>query len=151
VALKWRASSDLQFVPAPEGFSPEGGWWTAVSGVVSALSTRGRDFGRVPTVPNGTHDVESAFDGEWHKGLSQTQLGKETTVKSIVLPAWVTAMGEWALAGFAWLESVLFPVGCTIIGERAFYNCVGLRAVALPADCRSEPTLSAGAVHSSAW
>jgi hypothetical protein len=37
ISLKWRASLRLEFVPAPVGFSSDGGWWTSVSGATSAL------------------------------------------------------------------------------------------------------------------
>jgi hypothetical protein len=42
-SLRWRASSRLGFMPAPEGFSSDGGWWTDVSGAVSALPPLGCD------------------------------------------------------------------------------------------------------------
>jgi hypothetical protein len=43
VSLKWRTSSQLELVAAPDGFSSECGWWTAVSGDVSALPALERD------------------------------------------------------------------------------------------------------------
>jgi hypothetical protein len=43
VSLMWRASAELAFVPAPEGFSVDGGWWRSRSGDEWALSQLGSE------------------------------------------------------------------------------------------------------------
>jgi hypothetical protein len=142
VALKWRASSQLEFVMAPDGFWSDGGWWTAVSGVVSALRTirseilcrwtRPKSLGR-----EGSNQTVVAFSDEWTAELSQTQLGEKAAVKRIIFPAGVTAIGKEALQGFEALESVVFPATCTGFGRFAVSGCNNLKAISLPVGCRA--------------
>jgi hypothetical protein len=96
VSLKWRASSGLEFVAAPEGYSSEGGWWTALSGAASALQGLGGQTSLGPTLHDRAQQVRSAvkFECEWTKAMSQTQLGDPKLVKSVVFPPGVTAIGE---------------------------------------------------------
>jgi hypothetical protein len=134
-ASKWRASSRLDFMSAPEGFSAEGGWWTDVLGVVSALTALGCEGGDGPTQMDAAHGGRSAFGGEWTKTMSQTQLGDGAVVKSIVFPVGVTAIGEQALRGFEVLESVVFPANCSVFDTYCLYSCRSLRAVLLQVGC----------------
>jgi hypothetical protein len=142
VSLKWRASLQLEFVSAPEGLSPEGGWWTAVSGVVSALPAVSWEAGEghtqeVSAVSGGAGGTRSASRVEWTAAMSQAQLGKRALVKSIVFPAGITAIGWRALKGLEALESVVFPVGCTVFGAESLQGCKSLKAVSLPAGCKA--------------
>jgi hypothetical protein len=142
LALKWRASSHLAFVLAPEGFSSEGGWWAAVSGALSPLHALGRETAGPPArrgseVKGRTGASVSAIDGEWTPAMSQALLGERAEVKSVVFPAGVTAIGEKAVEEFGVLESVVFPAGCTNFGKYAFYHCVNLEAVSLPTGCKA--------------
>jgi hypothetical protein len=43
VSLKWRASAELEFVSAPEGFTVEDGWWRSKNGNECALSSLGSE------------------------------------------------------------------------------------------------------------
>ena len=54
-------------------------------------------------------------------------------VKSVQLPAGLTALGTGALGNCRNLESVTIPDGVTSIGERAFFFCDKLEDIPLPA------------------
>jgi hypothetical protein len=156
-ALKWRASSHLEFVSAPEGFWSEGGWWTDVAGVVTALPARGF---RTPagwaqpgrTLTNWVHRFIWAWDGRWTKVMSDALLGRKAEVKAVVFPPGVTAIGWEALEGFEILESVVFPAGCTAFRTMgwfevmrpwgalccdAFWDCRSLKSISIPAGCKA--------------
>jgi hypothetical protein len=135
VSLKWRASSQLDIVPAPEGLSSEGGCWTDVLGAVSALHALGCEVEPAETLTSGGRRVESTFKGEWTEAISEAQLGKKRAVKLVTLPVGVTAIGRQALGGFWVLESVVVPAGCTVIEYCALRNCVSIKAISLPACC----------------
>jgi hypothetical protein len=140
-SLKWRGSSQLEFVPAPEGFSSEGGWWTAVSGVVTALPAMACDAASRPTqatygMTAGMGDALRSSTGEWTGEMSLVCLGEHAEVRSIVLPTGIRAIGEKALGGFEAMESVVFPSGCTVFGFGALAHCKSLKAVSLPAGCK---------------
>jgi hypothetical protein len=81
VSLKWRASVTMDFVLAPEGFSSDGGWWTSVSGVTSALRGRGSETRLGPTLPDGTLRPHSAVEFKWTTATSRAQLGDAKLVK----------------------------------------------------------------------
>jgi hypothetical protein len=140
VALMWRASSQLAFESAPEGFSSEGGWWTDVSGVVWALPALGPAAVGIggtqanAPVAEANGRVLSVSNGEWTKAMSQALLGGKATVQSVVFPAGVTALGEKALAEFEVLESITIQTGCRL-GNQALAGCKSLKAVSLPTDC----------------
>jgi hypothetical protein len=123
VSSKWRASSEMEFVSAPEGFSSEGGWWTAVSGATSALRGLGSDGWIGSTLPDGRPRVVSAVEFVWTEAMSQAQLGAAKLVKSVVFPVGGTAIGGQALCKFEALESVAFPAGCIDFGKDAFAGC----------------------------
>jgi hypothetical protein len=138
-ALLWRASSQLKFVPAPEGFTPEGGWWTAVSGVTSALPAFGpRSVVRGMPSKSATKNSESvSVSGEkWTTAMSEAFLGGKATVKSVVFSTGVIGIDHRALMEFGVLESVAFPVGCAGFGSFAFASCASLRALTLPVGCK---------------
>jgi hypothetical protein len=135
-SLKWRASSELEIAAAPGFFSSDGGWWTDVSGVVSALPALGCEAVGKPMQPLSVVR-DGAFEVEWTATMPHAQLGEKAAVKSIVFPARVTAVGERALAGFEALESVVFRVNCKAFGSWAFGNCESLKAVSLPAGCQA--------------
>jgi hypothetical protein len=157
VSLKWRASSEMEFAPAPEGFSTFGGWRTSVSGATSALRGLGgegcvgptlsdrrsrvgsprRRTRRGPTLPDGRPRVAPAVEFEWTKGMSRARLGETKLVKSVVFPVGVTAIGEQALYKFEALESVVFTSGCVAFGEMAFAGCKALKAISLPVWCKA--------------
>jgi hypothetical protein len=135
VALEWRASSQLEFMPAPEGFSSDGGRKTDVSGVISALPVSGSE-----AVYRGTQTMGGAVSSlgvAWTATISQELLGTRTEVKSIVFPAGITAIGKEALQGFVMLESVVFPLRCISFGRQAFADCKALKVVAFPAGCKA--------------
>jgi hypothetical protein len=128
------------FVCPPDGFSSEGGWWTGVLGVVSALrpvcwESTGEVKQPKSVVMEGRGGPVSALRGEWTKAMSQGQLGEKDVVAPVAFPAGVTAIGDWALGGFEALRSVVFPASCSVVGRYAFepYGC--LKAVSRPA-CR---------------
>jgi hypothetical protein len=137
VSLKWRASLQLEFVSAPDGFSSEGGWWTDVSGATSALRGLGVDGRDGPALPDGRPRVGCVIEFEWTTEMSQAQLGDSKLVKSVVFPVGVIAIGEKALHRFEALESVVFPAGCVAVGYLAFAHCVALNAVSLPVGCKA--------------
>jgi hypothetical protein len=132
----WRTSAKTDWVSAPEGFSPLGGWWTAVSGVVSALPALGCGVVEQQTQSESQPSHIASFNSMWTKAKSQIQLGGERKVKSIVFPAEITAFGGKALKDSMMLESVVFPAGCTVFGKSAFYGCRSLKFVSLPARAR---------------
>jgi hypothetical protein len=145
VSLKWRASSRVDFIPVPDGFSSEGGWWTVVSGVTSALPALGcEDTGRVlprDGVTTGTAVTRANVAGEWTLVMSRVHLGKRAgvnfTVKSVVFPVGVTAIGGKALYQFRVLESVVLPASCKVFENYAFVWCASLKAVSLPVGCEA--------------
>jgi hypothetical protein len=137
VSLKWRASAEMKFVSAPEGFSSEGGWWTSVSGVTSALGGLGGESSHGPGLPDGVLSVGSDVEFEWTRAKSQAQFGAANLVKSVVFPCAVTGIGEKALSQFGFLESVVFPAGCVDFGKWAFACCKALRAVSFPVGCKA--------------
>jgi hypothetical protein len=142
MALKWRASSQLRFVSAPEGFSSEGGWWTDVSGVVSPLPALGREAAGRWTRPKsevreGSGGTVSTSGGEWTAAMSRLHLRDRAMVKSIVFPAGVSAIGWRALYEFTVLESIVFSASCSVLGTESFRGCESLKAISLPADCKT--------------
>lgn len=58
--------------------------------------------------------------------------GKKT-LKSIVMPATATAIGEAALAGCTSLTTITWPTTLTEVGDYAFTACTALTSVTLPA------------------
>jgi hypothetical protein len=137
VSLKWRASSEMKFVSAPEGFWSEGGWWTDLSGATSALRALGSEAWIGSTLPDGRPRVGSAVEFEWTEAMSQAQFGDAKLVKSVVFPVGVRAIGLAALCKFDALESVVFPAGCVDIGFGAFAYCKALKAISLPVGCKA--------------
>jgi hypothetical protein len=136
-ALSWRASAMVELVPAPEGFSAQGGGWTNLSGATSALRELSCEAGFGPTLRIGVQCARSMVEFEWTKAMSEARLGNQWEVTSIIFPLGVTAIGESALNGFGALESVVFPAGCTVFGESALRDCGALRAVCLPGGCKA--------------
>jgi hypothetical protein len=137
VALKWRASAEMEFVSAPDGFSSEGGCCTTLSGVASALRGLGGDGYFGPTLADGRPRVGSAVEFEWTRAMSQAQLGDPKLVKSVVFPPEITVVGAWALSGFDALESVVFPAGCIDFADFACAHCTALKAISLPVGCKA--------------
>jgi hypothetical protein len=137
VSLKWRASANMDFVPAPEGFSSDGGWWTDVSGVTSALQGLGSEVRLGPTLPDGALSLGAAVEFEWAKGMSKAQFDDAKVVKSAVFPPGVTRIGDGALYHFESLESVVFAADCNDFGQAAFAGCKALKAVSLPVGCKA--------------
>jgi hypothetical protein len=127
----------MEFVPAPEGFWSEGGWWTTLSGATSALEGFGRRTGCGHSLPNGALGVRCAVEFEWTKAMSQARLGDATLVKSVVFPVGLTAIGEKALYQFEAIELVVFPASCIRIGDFAFAGCTALKAISFPVGCKA--------------
>ena len=63
---------------------------------------------------------------------TNTDLGVECNVKTIVLPKSATRIGDFAFAFCAGLTSIEIPDNVTSIGYCAFVNCAGLRSVMIP-------------------
>jgi hypothetical protein len=141
VSLKWRATAKMIFASAPEGFSAEDGWWTALSGTTSALRRPGREACVGRRLSEGRRRVRPGIEFEWTREISPTQWGDprfvNRTVKSVVFPWGVTAIGERALYYFEALESVMFPVGCSAFGKIALDGCEALKAVSIPVGCKA--------------
>jgi hypothetical protein len=70
VSLKWRASAQMEFVSAPEGFFSDGGWWTDVSGATTVLPGPGWGGEGGQAGPNHVRRVHSVSKGEWTKAMS---------------------------------------------------------------------------------
>ena len=58
--------------------------------------------------------------------------GVEEIADDIVLPSDVTAIPDYAFAGFDRITSITIPEGVTSIGEGAFYECPKLNSVTIP-------------------
>ncbi len=56
-----------------------------------------------------------------------------STVKSVVIPETVTAIGAYAFSGCTNLEAVSIPDSVTAIKAATFYGCTNLRKVEIPA------------------
>jgi hypothetical protein len=135
VALKWRAGVQMEFVPAPEGFTSEGGWWTDVSGVTWALPGPGSG-GHGPPRPSRVRRADSVSKSEWTKAMSQARLDKKS-IMSVVFPPGVIAIGKSALRGLEVIESVVLPASCTVVEQSAFESCNTLKAASLPVGCKA--------------
>jgi hypothetical protein len=118
VSVKWRASAEMKFASAPEGFSATDGWWTTLSGATSALRGLESESSQGPGLSDGVLRVGSAVEFEWTRAMSEAPLGVAKLVKSVVFPPGVTAIGERALFRLEALESVVFPGCCIRVGER---------------------------------
>lgn len=53
-------------------------------------------------------------------------------ITSITIPDSVKSIGKSAFSGCTGLTSIIIPDSVTSIGERAFYNCTGLTSVTIP-------------------
>jgi hypothetical protein len=137
VSLKWLASAKMEFVSAPEGFSSEDGWWTAVPGATSVLRGLGSDTRLGSTPRDGALHGRSAVRIVWTRLLFGGRWSDAQLVKSVVFPPGVTAIGERALYEFEALESVVFPAGCIDFGQEAFEGCKALKVVSLPVGCKA--------------
>jgi hypothetical protein len=137
VSLEWRASVEMEFMMAPEGFSAEGGWWTALLGATSALRGLGSEARLAPRLIERALRVGSGGWFEWTVAMSDAQMSDPKLVKSVVLPLGVTVIGERALYRFKALESVVFPVSCVDFGMEAFADCKALKSVSLPVGCKA--------------
>jgi hypothetical protein len=153
VSLKWRVSAKLEFATAPEGFWSQGGWWTDASGATSpvpalGVSTDGEEI-RVQSEPtSGMLGSGSGSKGEWATAMSQTLLGRQSEVRSVVFPLGVIAIEDDALNGFEVLEWVVFPASCTRFGARSFARCKSLKAISLPAGCKATGDYAFGGCRS---
>ncbi|MDE7301520.1 MAG: leucine-rich repeat domain-containing protein, partial [Clostridia bacterium] len=56
-------------------------------------------------------------------------IGRGVTIKKVVIPEGVKAIGAYAFAGLIQLEEVVIPTTCTKIAQGAFYGCVNLKKV----------------------
>jgi hypothetical protein len=139
VSLKWRASSELEVVSPPKGFSARGGWLGVKYGGESALPA-----------------LDSEYCGFWFRSWS---VGKQDMTYA-ALPANVTTIGDCALshcscltmvaipssvtviAAFAFcfcsaLSRLSIPLSVTAIGQSAFHGCSGLRQLEIPSSVRT--------------
>lgn len=57
---------------------------------------------------------------------------KDTTTTNVVIPDFVTSIGNYAFRDCVCLTSVTIPNSVTSIGDYAFYNCSGLTSVTIP-------------------
>jgi hypothetical protein len=121
VSLNWRASKELGFVPAPEGFLVEGGWWKSKGGGESGLPPLGPGGGGVWVLPGSVKRM----------GLTYA-----------VLPAGVTTIGKYAFRECSIVTPLGFPSTVTAIGGLAFWHCSGLTRVEIPS---SVTTIGEGA------
>jgi hypothetical protein len=73
--------------------------------------------------------------------LGVTEIGEEafaeTNIISVVIPAGVTSIGDYAFYKCRSLTGITIPAGVTAIGGRAFYECSSLTAITIPAGVTS--------------
>ena len=60
-----------------------------------------------------------------------------SNAESLVLPSFLTELGEEAFAGDADIEDLVLPDSLQAIGDRAFYGCTGLSQVYIPENVQS--------------
>jgi hypothetical protein len=111
LSQEWRASSELELVAAPEGFSLEGGWWRSKSG---------EEF---PLAP-----LNSGGAGVW---ILPKSVKREDLI-GVALPSGVTTIGKKGLRDCSGLAVLKIPSGVTTIGYAAFFRCSGLTRVEIP-------------------
>jgi hypothetical protein len=134
VARKWRARAGVELVPAPEGFSGEGGWLMAKGGEETAL----------PPVDSGGDWVWTLRDSFKGKALvcaalpaGVTTIGRSAVeacseLMHVKIPSSVTKIEEFALGGCSGLTRLEFPSSLTTIGPLACYNCSSLTRLEIP-------------------
>jgi hypothetical protein len=116
-AATWAPAREIEFGPAPEGFWPDGGWWT---------NSRAEAKGIRPV------------QGRWTGELTKSEVGEASEVAWVVLPSGVSALGGDAFCNFATLASVTLPAGCLTIEDGtpflpgAFARCGSLVTIAIP-------------------
>ncbi len=57
---------------------------------------------------------------------------KDKTVTEIIIPDYVTSIGEWAFYNCSSLTSITIPDSVTSIGEWAFWGCSSLTSITIP-------------------
>ena len=65
-------------------------------------------------------------------GVSHAMWLEDTVLTDLVIPAEVSAIGDYAFYGFYGLQSVHFSDSLTTIGDSSFMNCTGLTSITIP-------------------
>lgn len=83
----------------------------------------------------GNDDLTDASFYSYFKGM--TTLEDETLVScdnmtTVILPKYITQIGNSAFEGCSKLGSVVIPSGVTSLGNHAFYNCTKLSRIVIP-------------------
>jgi hypothetical protein len=127
-AAKWAPAREIEFVPAPEGFCRNGGWFTNSEGERRGIR---------------------AMQGKWTRRRTEASAGKDVAVTDVVLPSGVTAISGDAFRGCEMLQSLTIQAGCLSIDdgarwrtgsqrlEGAMAGCSSLEEVKLPRTCTS--------------
>lgn len=91
------------------------------------------DFGEDVVIPDAVN-----YEGEAYPvgGCMASTFKGNTLLRSVALPANMTAIPAEAFRGCTSLESVTFPSGLRNIGDFAFRDCVSLKSVILPSGTR---------------
>jgi hypothetical protein len=136
LALKWRASAELEFVSAPEGFSSDCGWWRSANGGVFALSPLGSAGQGVWALPEsvGRKDVMYAALPAGVMAIMDRTFRGCSHLTRLDTPTTVTAIGGWALSGCSRLARLNIPSGVKEIGSAALKGCSSLTHLEIPSN-----------------
>jgi hypothetical protein len=115
-AAKWAPMREFVFGPAPEGFRPNGGWFTNSKGETKGVR---------------------AMEGRWTRELTESELGNESEVTAVVLPCGVTAIAGDAFCGYAVLHSLTIQPRCVTIEDGTIWNKESQRREGAMAGCSS--------------
>jgi hypothetical protein len=134
VSLKWRASGELEFVSAPEGFSADGGWLKPRSGDEWSLPPRRSGENGVWAFPDGVKkvDIVCAALPAYVTMIGWSAFCACSGLKRLVMPLGVTTIGWFAFNGCSGLVQLRFPSSVTTIGKCAFKGCSGLEVIQIP-------------------
>jgi hypothetical protein len=115
-AAKWALMQEFVFLPAPEGFWPDGGWFTNSKGETKGIRV---------------------MEGRWTRRQTESELGDESEVAEVVLPCGVTAIAGDAFRGYAMLHSLTIQPGCATIEDGRGWNEESQRHEGAMAGCSS--------------
>jgi hypothetical protein len=115
-AAEWAPMREFVFGPAPEGFWPDGGWFTNSKGKTKGIR---------------------AVNGRWTRKLARSGLGNESEVTDVMLPCGVEAIAGDAFRDYATLRSLTIQSGCVTIEDGKGRRSRNERYEGAMAECRS--------------